>query len=236
MSEILSEWKLSSIKQQFLLPEAFVFYIAKNPPSPEVYNKLIRCCKYFWVKNPVITLNSLRRFCNEECWRTFNINGCEKLQKFNIETLNEKLWIHRSLNVGDGHKSMASSLIPKIYRCNLTSLDLSNQNLSFDEFIKFTSSGSLEILYINETIVKNDDGSIVPIEILIEHLPNLQAFHYYNVSGNEGLQTITTETAANLIAIPHFHQIKNFTVDQIPESFNFEVFFATSKVRTSMFT
>ena len=235
MSEISSDWKLSAIKQGFSLPEALVFYMSQNPPSPEVFHKLIRCCKYFWLKNRVISLNSLSCIHDINCWEILKINGSQfqKFQKFKIENFNERLWIHLSLTVFDeGNLLAAASLIPRIDRCDLTFLKLCYQSLTFDEFLKFTLSGSLEELKLDKTIVKNDDGTIVPIEKLIEMFPKLQRFRYLNLPRNEGLQTITSETAANLVAVPHFPKIKIFSLHEIPESFDFEAFFATSKVNT----
>ena len=234
MSEIKKILKASTIHQRFSLPEALVFFMANNPPSPEVYHKLIRCCKYFWFKNPVITLNDLYHCSRDKYWRTYKMNGFQGFKRFEIENFKEKLWIYQDLNVFRMLNTLlASSIIPRIYRCDLTSLTLSDQTLSFNEFQKLTSSGSLVSLYLKKTSMKNDGGTIVPIETLIEVLPNLEAFEYHNVSIAEGgLQTITSETAANLNALPHFPQISNYTMGAIPESFNFEAFFATPKVRT----
>ena len=233
MSNASSAWKLSVIKQRFTLPEHFVFYMAKNPPSAELFNKLIQCCKYFWLKNPVITLHSLYHYEYDKYWRTYKINGFEKYQKLEIETVNEKLWIYHDLDVfDDRNQFLASSLTPKIYRCDLTRLSLGCQTVSFDEFQKFTSSGSLKWLYLKRVLVKINDGSILPIEKLIKHLPNLQIFDYTNVQTEEGLPSITSGTAAKLVAIPHFPQIERFIIEGIPESFDFEAFFATPKVKT----
>ena len=232
MSEISNELTLSVIKQHFSLPAAFVYYMAKNPPSPEVFHKLIRCCKYFWLKNPVITLNQFGLSVYDKNWITDKINGVEKLQLLKIENVKDKLWIHRDLVIHCKYDDfLASSLIPKIYRCDLVYLRLEYQTLSFDEFKKFTSSGSLKKLELRETTVKNDDGSIVPIEKLIELLPNLLSFDYFNFPGNDGLQTITSETSANLNKIRHFPKMQRFYIYEIPESFDFEAFFATPKVK-----
>ena len=233
MSELSKRLNASFFCQRFSLPENLVFYIAKNPPSPELYHKLIRCCKYFWIKNPIITLEDLCLDTDDNHWETYEINGFEEDQKFKIETLNKKLWICEDLSVGDEQNPfLASSLIPKIYRCDLNDLTLSYQRLTFGEFKKFISSGSLEELCFYETSVKNGDGTIVPIEKLTELLPKLQRFDYHNVHREDGFQSITSETAANLIAIPHFPKIKDFAMEKIPESFDFEAFFATPKVRT----
>ena len=231
MSAVSSEWKLSAIKQRFSLPEALLFYIAKNPSTLEVFYKLFKCCKNFWLKNPVITLKDLRRSYYDKYWRTNKINGFKEVQMFRIEDVEEKLWICQDVVIGDLHDQfLASSLIRKIFRCHLSNLDIKNQILSFDEFRKLTSS--LKAIYLFKTSVKNNDGSMVPIEKLIESLPNLQEFRYYNVNTEDILQTITSETAAKLVAIPHFAKIQRITMEEISESFDIEAFFATPWVRT----
>ena len=227
------ERKLSAVHQRFSLPEALVYYMAKNPTSPEVYHKLIKCCKYFWLKNSVITLSNLDHSIDDTYWVTHKIYGLEGFKKLKIENLSEKFWIHQRVSVCDiRNQLIASSLIMKIYRCDLTRLDFTCQTVSFSEFQRFTSSGSLEILYLYKTTVRNDDGTIIPIEKLIELLPRLQRLYYDNVRGDDGRQAITSETAANLNAIPHLPKIKIFTIKNIPESFNIDEFYAVPKVRT----
>ena len=231
MSELSKRLNASSFYQRFSLPEDTIVHIAMNPPSPEVFHKLIKCCKYFWLKNRVITLNGLYRFRNDEYCMTDKINGFEKIQKFKIENVNKKLWIYRNVYVlGRQNGLMASSIIPRIYRCDVSKLTLEFQSISFEEFRKLTSSGSFKSLYFFATIVKNDDGTIVPIEKLIEFLPKLQKLIYENVHGQDGLQTITSETAAKVVALPHFPKMKRFDIYRIPESFDIEAFFATPKV------
>ena len=78
--------------------------------------------------------------------------------------------------------------------------------------------------------MKNDDGSIVPIEKLIELSPKLQNFCFINVPGDDGLQMITSETAAKLVALPHFPQFDRFAMIGVPESFDIDAFFAIPKV------
>ena len=240
MSDNLTEWKLSVVKQQFSLPEAFVFYIAKDPTSVELFHKLIRCCKHFWLKNPIITLCEMFPFPfrrhNSMIWQSVAINGFQRRSIFQMENMVEKLWVTQRLSIfDDQNKFLTSSLIPRIYRCELNCLVMKDQTISFGDFKVFTSSGSLKWLRLDRVLVKNDDGSVVPIEKLIELLPKLRSFEYTNVKTEEGFQTITSETAENLIAIPHFPKMKHFDINSIPETFDFETFFATPKVRTSMF-
>ena len=233
MMPVLSkEWKLSAVYQQFSLPEALVFYIAKNPPSPEVFNKLIKCCKYFWLKNPTITLHDscYSGDYTRPFWLHWGINGFQNDTQFKMGNVNEKLWIYGWLFVfTDQDNFLTSTFIPKIYRCDLTSLDLSFQMITFADF-KFLASDFLLTVNLNETTVKNADGTIVPIEKLIEMVPNLLEFSFVNVRTEEGLQTITSETAAKLVAIKHFRDIDRLSISGIPDSFNIDTFFETPKV------
>ena len=230
MSDVSRNWKLSVAHQQFSLPETLIYYMTKNPPSSKLYNKLIKCCKYFWLKNPVFTLKWMVHY-RRLIWQTDEINGFPvRWHSFQTEDMHEKLWINERLAIIDENKSLASSVIPRIYRCDLLDLDLSFQTLSFDEFQVFNSSGSIEKLCLHRTLVKTGDGNVVPIEKFIELLPNLQEFEYRNVTTEDGLHSITSETAANLVAIPHFPRLITFNIYAIPESFNIEAFFAVPKV------
>ena len=233
MSDVLSDWKLTAFHQKFALPEHFVFYIAKNLPSPVVFNKLIKCCKYFWLKNPIITFNGLTHQFNYELgyWHAEEINGFRNETQFEMENVNKKLWIYGTLSVFD-HESifLASSIIPKIHKCDLSCLNLSYQNITFADFKMFTSSDSMRSLFLLDTSVKKDDGTVITIEQLIEVLPNLRTFQYSLVPDEEELQSINSETAAKLVALPHFPNIEYLQIYGIPETFDIDAFFETPKV------
>ena len=238
MSDVLRNWKLSVVQEQFSLPEALVFYIAKNPSSVELFHKLIRCCKYFWLKNPIITFSELKltRGYGLGYWHAEEVNGFHNEMEKEMKSLKEKLWIYQALSVVNSqNKFLASTITPKIYRCDLTHLRLSSQNITFTDFKMLASSGAVNILHLFETIVKKNDGAVVPIEELIELLPKLRSFDYYNARPEDGLQTITSETAAKLVALPHFPKIKNFDIKQISELFDIDAFFATPKVSNFSF-
>uniref|UniRef100_A0AC34FXG0 Uncharacterized protein n=1 Tax=Panagrolaimus sp. ES5 TaxID=591445 RepID=A0AC34FXG0_9BILA len=45
--------------QTFSIPTSIVHYIAKNPSNQDTYDEMIQCCKYFFIKNPIIPLTKL---------------------------------------------------------------------------------------------------------------------------------------------------------------------------------
>ena len=220
MSELSKRLKASFFCQRFALPEDTIVHIAMNPPSPEVYNKLDKCCKYFWLKKPLITFNGLDHG---------GINGFSPVSKFNIQNVNDKFWIYRKFSVIDRrNRFLASSIIPKIHRCDVSELTLENQKITFDDFKALTSSGLIEHFRIDNTSMKDKDGVRVPIEKMIELLPKLQKLRYYNDKPSRWIKP--PGSAANLVAIPHFSKIKQFHMHVIPESFNFEELLAAQKV------
>ena len=226
MPTLSKEWKLSAVQQTFSLPEALIYYIAKNPLCPEVYNKLIRCCKYFWLKNPIIALHEI-----VGCRSPKDCTDFQQIFWPQFEHVHEQLWINYSLVINNiPNESLVSSIIPKIYRCDLTLLVLSSQMITFADFKFLVSSGFLEVLFLEQTVVKNNDGTIVPIEKLVENLPNLRDFQFVPVPGEDGRQAITSKTAAKLVAIRDFRRIKQFILREIPDTFDIDAFFATPKV------
>uniref|UniRef100_A0AC34FWQ4 Uncharacterized protein n=1 Tax=Panagrolaimus sp. ES5 TaxID=591445 RepID=A0AC34FWQ4_9BILA len=45
--------------QEWSLPDSFMYYIAMNPKSAEVYQKLVKSCKFFYIKNPILVVPRL---------------------------------------------------------------------------------------------------------------------------------------------------------------------------------
>uniref|UniRef100_A0AC34FN25 Uncharacterized protein n=1 Tax=Panagrolaimus sp. ES5 TaxID=591445 RepID=A0AC34FN25_9BILA len=46
--------------QEFSLPDSIMHYMAMNPKNAKIYQKLIRSCKYFFVKNQILVISSLQ--------------------------------------------------------------------------------------------------------------------------------------------------------------------------------
>uniref|UniRef100_A0A914Y9T8 Maturase K n=1 Tax=Panagrolaimus superbus TaxID=310955 RepID=A0A914Y9T8_9BILA len=61
-------------------------------------------------------------------------------------------------------------------KCNLRSLDIWNQSLTYDEYSFLTSSGDLKRLYLNEYIICHPNGTLVTFDQLFKNIPKLIAF------------------------------------------------------------
>uniref|UniRef100_A0AC34G6X7 Uncharacterized protein n=1 Tax=Panagrolaimus sp. ES5 TaxID=591445 RepID=A0AC34G6X7_9BILA len=205
------------LRQSFSLPDSIMHYMAQNPPSPEVYEKLVKCCKYFFIKNQIIILSNTAYYNNE--WRIYGNTG----ERINIDLSNIsiKYWITGYLSVRrTNDNTIASSLISKIYKCNVRHLSLINQICSFDEFMVLASS-NVEALRLFRVTVKYGDGTEVHLEKIVEQLPKVKSIDIYCPPNTS---MITSKTMQELCKIPHFAKLDYFTLMDIPEAFNLESF------------
>uniref|UniRef100_A0AC35GGA5 Uncharacterized protein n=1 Tax=Panagrolaimus sp. PS1159 TaxID=55785 RepID=A0AC35GGA5_9BILA len=75
-------------------------------------------------------------------------------------------------------------------------------------------------------VVKNEDGTIVPLEKLVKALPKIKYVNFYN---NTDVSMITSNTVKELLIIPHFSKICKIILENIPETFDIETCFAFIK-------
>uniref|UniRef100_A0AC34G922 Uncharacterized protein n=1 Tax=Panagrolaimus sp. ES5 TaxID=591445 RepID=A0AC34G922_9BILA len=195
-------------------------YMAMNPPSAEVYQKLIQSCKYFFVKNSILVLSGL--YYENSRWEAL-INGEWK----NIDLSNNpnKLWITDTFYVyAKSDITVVSPIISKFFKCNAKELILWEQILSYNEFMIIAPA--LEHFSLNLVTVKYDDGTIVPFEKLVEQLPNAKEIDCLFSSDTE---MITFKTSKELLKIPHFATLDLFHLSIIPEVFDIESFYVHIK-------
>ena len=76
----------------------------------------------------------------------------------------------------DPEATPCNPLIAKADSCNLTDLFLKDQELSWEEFEKLTSGGTIRNLYFASVSVKDHEGQEVQLEKLLQKLPNIEKF------------------------------------------------------------
>uniref|UniRef100_A0A914PZV4 Maturase K n=1 Tax=Panagrolaimus davidi TaxID=227884 RepID=A0A914PZV4_9BILA len=151
--------------QNWSFKNSYIDYILKHPSSVKVWRKMVQSCKYFFAKNSIVAFEQL--FCRNEKWRVYLRNQTLKDIRYTSNPL--KFWITANIELAN---CSVPPLISRIYKLNARFSDFSEQMLSYNEFLYF--SANVAYLGFYNTIVKNDDGSIVPFEKLVEGLPKLK--------------------------------------------------------------
>uniref|UniRef100_A0A914YVE4 Uncharacterized protein n=1 Tax=Panagrolaimus superbus TaxID=310955 RepID=A0A914YVE4_9BILA len=139
-------------------------YILKNS-TPEVWEKLIQTCKYFFSKNPVFPVGALSSRCTDGKW-----DGDCGIVNTNQPIV--KLWLYKSLD-GDFPATL-TSLIPKLSKCSVKHLLIRGQNLNWEEYQFLTVSGLVTLFKFIGSTVKYSDGKIVTFDKLLENLKNVK--------------------------------------------------------------
>uniref|UniRef100_A0AC34FE43 Uncharacterized protein n=1 Tax=Panagrolaimus sp. ES5 TaxID=591445 RepID=A0AC34FE43_9BILA len=205
--------------QNFPFRDSLINYITKNPSSAKVYQKMVKCCKYFFIKNPILVAENL---CYHN--KKWNIT----LGKETLGLISSKLWITNAFSINCipiKNSNLVSSIFPKLYQCGAKKLNLCDQIFSFKDFCFLSSN--VEELQLYHVIVKNDDGSIVPFEKLFEVIPKIKVIFF--VCDTSLPQNITSKTFNELLKIPHFLKLKVFRMENIPETFDLDAFYGYMK-------
>uniref|UniRef100_A0AC34GYE3 Uncharacterized protein n=1 Tax=Panagrolaimus sp. ES5 TaxID=591445 RepID=A0AC34GYE3_9BILA len=214
------------VQQNWALPDSVIYHLAKNPKNAKVYQKLVNSCKHFFIKNPIIVVQELYfNWNNEAVLRSYKDYKC-----INMKTDSYKYWITEKFGNSIFWRNLTpnivASVIPKLYKQGARILSLAKQNISYNEFLFLSSN--VEILSFYNTTVKNDDGSIVPLEKLVEKIFNVK-----EISFDHDLPLyITTDTVKELLKLDHFSKLEKFDMLNIPEIFDIDTFFIYLKTNT----
>uniref|UniRef100_A0A914XWM4 Uncharacterized protein n=1 Tax=Panagrolaimus superbus TaxID=310955 RepID=A0A914XWM4_9BILA len=209
-----------SIKQHFALPEPIMYYIAKNPSTPEVYKKLVRSCKYFFEKMQILVVGNLygnTKIClNEDC------DGDERKEKccFDIDfnKFSNKIWVTNNVCLDEENISTFSSLIfPKLFRWNNIQLHGFADNIMFDDFKK-VASFLTDISFVGCRII-NDDGNVVMLDKIFEITTNIKDFEFCFFND---FSMINAATMKNICKLKNLQNLEAFRLLFIPEIFNVE--------------
>jgi hypothetical protein len=214
----------SYIFQEWSLPDPVINYITKNPPSSKMYEKMIKCCKHFFIKNPILivpALNYNKEVKEKEGIWKFSYGG----KPVNLEKLKSKLWITDNFSVMAPKKAsinpmLISSLVPRIHQCDAENVSFCDQVLSVADF-KFLFSSVKKSIHLCRVTVRNDDGSIVPFEKLLETCTKVKRITF---RCDSNVAAITSKTFNELVKIPHFVELDYICLKNIPETFDIESF------------
>uniref|UniRef100_A0A914PM09 Uncharacterized protein n=1 Tax=Panagrolaimus davidi TaxID=227884 RepID=A0A914PM09_9BILA len=199
-------------RQNLSLPDSLMYYICKNPNTPATYQKLMKACKYFFIKNPIRIVKML-----DYAWDKWLVENAP----LDLSKLTYKLWITDQFEVQPrANDNLVTAIMPKLYRCDAKELYISYQVLFFYDLPLLFSSAE-EIEFLNVTI-KNEDGSIVALEKMVEVAVKAKKFQFYS---HTVLTNITSKTFAELVKIPHITNLVHFYLENIPQTFDLDAFY-----------
>uniref|UniRef100_A0AC35GUY1 Uncharacterized protein n=1 Tax=Panagrolaimus sp. PS1159 TaxID=55785 RepID=A0AC35GUY1_9BILA len=181
--------------QDFAFPGSLIYYIAKNPLSPKVYQKLIKTCKFFFVKNPILVLSNLYYY-NE--WVTWS-NG--NRTKVDLENGLGKYWVSEYFGACSSRPSIAASIVPRISFCNIQHLSLTNQIISYNDLMILAKD--VEDLTMDKVFVKNEATCFVTMDKIFDLFPKnpnflaLDVFTCCRVSDNFDIEAFYAYMKSN---------------------------------------
>uniref|UniRef100_A0A914YUR1 Uncharacterized protein n=1 Tax=Panagrolaimus superbus TaxID=310955 RepID=A0A914YUR1_9BILA len=209
-----------SIKQLFLLHPSIMYYIAKNPSTPEVYNKLIQSCKYFFEKMAIFVASDLYTTGMYEKTKICLYIDCRHHTKccinVSLNKLSTKIWVTNILGLDKENILTFSSLIfPKLFRWNNIQLDGFSDNIMYDDFKK-VASFLTDFSFWRSQII-NNDGSVVMLDKILEITPNIKEFYF---SFWDDISMINPATMKNICKLKNLQNVESFRLFHIPEVFN----------------
>uniref|UniRef100_A0A914P5K1 DUF38 domain-containing protein n=1 Tax=Panagrolaimus davidi TaxID=227884 RepID=A0A914P5K1_9BILA len=217
-------------RYDFDFPDSVIYYVAKNPTSAKLYKKLIKACRYFFWKNPILFTQFLLYENNEmkADFSKYELDIC-------LKNVPYKFWVRGYFLIGfDANssfkKDLVSSFLPRIYRCEIDVLTLQNQKLTTDEFL-FITAKTARVRFADLTVV-NRDGKEIAFEKLVELIPEARSLDHCFKDNDK---TLTAKTVKELLKLPRLQNFDEFRLFNVPEAFDIEAFFAHIKKSKGMF-
>uniref|UniRef100_A0A914YTW3 Uncharacterized protein n=1 Tax=Panagrolaimus superbus TaxID=310955 RepID=A0A914YTW3_9BILA len=203
------EFYQSRLQQSFPFRDTLINYIVKNPSSPKLYQKLIKTCKYFFAANPILVVKNFKLEIQDD-------DECNEIE------IDAECW-------GEPNINTISTFLLKIFKCHAKKCVFDYLgDVSIKDFLFLTPK--CKVISLCCFTVIDDDGSTVTLEKIVEVLPRIKAFYYYFYAVDAS-KIVSTGTVEKLLQVPHISKICKFFLDDVPESFDIERFFAYIKVR-----
>jgi hypothetical protein len=214
---------LTSALTKSQLPPSLLSYLKTNA-SPKLLLKLMQTSKFFrFTEFPYKVISDLK--FDGRLW-TYRPLGLDKpYQNFEENDVGDKkLWITTRIYFSCGYPNFVHELISEIAACDVQYLTLQNQVISLDDFNILTSFGKIQSLGLLQSVVKYEDGRIVPIEEILTACKDHLLRFYFSFS-DETLLNFSFETTRNIMNVINTEVLKSFTLCEIPEAFDIKTFF-----------
>ena len=172
------------ITQRFSIPSNIVYYMAQNPISPISYQKLIKCCKYFYPKNPILVVDEIRLGDKVMIYISDDDDDPDdEVIPYFISKPHQilcKLWVTLRAEVNSLTDLVTETLLNKIFRINafwFYSTRGKSITVELDSILRPEIIKSVKKINLYNTYPKFADGTRMPVENVFEFFPNLEDFN-----------------------------------------------------------
>ena len=160
------------IPQRFSIPPSFIYYMAKNPTSPCTYRRMVRTCKFFYSKNPVLVVDDIEFF-------KFDFSICRNRKAksyYNLAAtqISCKFWVSRKANIFYLTPVAFTILRDKMFR--IKGLYLGPDSVVLDNILRPEIARFIKDVRFCKTILENADGTLMSLERIFEYFANLKSF------------------------------------------------------------
>uniref|UniRef100_A0A914Z1F4 DUF38 domain-containing protein n=1 Tax=Panagrolaimus superbus TaxID=310955 RepID=A0A914Z1F4_9BILA len=221
-NETMKTYDASTLTPQyFALPEATMYYIIKNVTNAAVYSKLIKSCKWFYLKHPIIVL----KHCGHAQFLQIleKTNGTKKkMITWSDIKHKPKLWITDSFVL---HETVPLIKEMPIYECDAKVVDIANQTYQFFQFKILVKCA--ETITLRSVSVTNESNAFVSLDELIGACPLAKDFQF---CCNDAASAIKDGTVQKMLELKQFQALKIFHISNAPERFCLHTFFQFMKV------
>jgi hypothetical protein len=180
--------------------------------------KLFMACKYFFSRHPVPICYYLR-ISDAEYEEPFEQHSLFISKEFDNTRL-KNLWVTTKLRASDDSNPLAlSSIIPKLYRCDASFLNIYGQNLTMNELKFLIGHGNVIEMEFTEVNISDENGKPVLIENVLQMTPKL---NYLSFSPT----ICSSQTSQILSQIPfqnkfYFFQVGSIAINITEQDANF---------------
>uniref|UniRef100_A0A914YUV1 Uncharacterized protein n=1 Tax=Panagrolaimus superbus TaxID=310955 RepID=A0A914YUV1_9BILA len=152
-----------------------------------------------------------------ECWYAENKKICLKNAIFKL-FLDGELHVTKELE--------AAPLFNHIFYCNLTVLELNEQSLSYLEFMKLISSGTIKVLKFSKVYVEAKNGKkALEIDEILKNLKKLEKVEFRLTEyADSDKPSMTRGTAKKLGELERFQFLRKFEIHNLPSTFDRHAF------------
>ena len=162
------------IPQRFPFPYSMMLLIHAGKTAT-CQSKLIKTCKYFFIKDPIIVVNEA--YIRKHTVHIFGgVNVDNDMERYvQPDNMNCKLWITSEIIFLE-HVQNWSLLLSKIHQYDKVSLQISAQTLSYSNLKLFAKKGTCKELYMETCNIPDLNGLQVSIEKIVELFPMAESY------------------------------------------------------------